>query len=288
MKSLFVLTFFLAFFARMTSADPTSQLLTAINSASIQLQALGTLTLNNNTFTQLVQVLNGVFGSMAVTTVPFYNTQVATLNKNVVKIHNQVQQLTATSNINMQMVFNLVNSLGQAYTNQIWNIGNMLNNYQNSILPQITDIQIQATNTANDITNLLSQGNNLASNASSLLANLTTTQTAQNSIDSFLGSVIPAAWNNVHLSLDTLSLGSTGLAYCKSYTYTFPVAYSSIPFVEPRIIFSSEPNSSGPNNYDLVQTTLTTSSVGIWICDRSMTSFTLHPANLLIRVYPLY
>ena len=287
MKSLFVLTFFLAFFVRFTSADPSSQLLATINSASLQLQALGTLTLNNNTFTQLVQVLNGVFGSMAVTTVPFYNTQVATLNKNVVKIHNQLQQLTATSNMNMQMIFNLVNTLGIAYTNQIWNLGNMLNNYQNSVLPQITEIQIQATNTANAITNLLFQGNNIASTATSLLANLAETQTTQNSVSSFLGSVVQPSCNSVRFSLDTLTLGSTGLAYCKSYIYTFPIVYSSLPFVEPRIIFSAEPNSAGPNNYDLVQTTLTTSSVGIWICDRSMTSFTPHLANLLIRVCPI-
>ena len=286
MKSLFILTLFLTTLVHFSTSDPSAQLLTAINSASMQLQALGTHTLNNHTFTQLIQVLNGVFGSMAVTTVPFYNTQITTLNKNAINIQNQIQQLTQSSNTNMGTIFLLIFSLDNAYTKQIWNIGNMLNNFQNSILTQISDIQVELTNTSNDLIGLFSEGNQLALNTQTLGNSLSQTKQTSDNFNGFVQSNQPATWINLKLALASLTLGSTDLAYCKSYIYTFPSPYSAIPIVETRIIFSAEPNLSGPNNYDLVINLLTDSVLGIWICDRSMSSFTLHPANLLIRVHP--
>ena len=270
---------------RSQTPDATSQLLTAINSASIQVQALGTLTLNNNTFTQLVQVLNGVFGSMAVTTVPYYNTQVASLTNNILKIQNSFQQLSNTANANSLMVFNLINSLGSAYTSQIWNIGNMLNNYQNSVVPQIANLGNDAAVANLELGYLLGNGTAIQSNGQSLVTGVTSAQSNQANVEGFIASLQSYDFFYVTLSLSSLTLGSTGLAYCKSYIYTFPSTYSTIPFVEPRIVFTSEPNATGPNNYDLVQTILTNTAIGLWICDRSLSSFTLHPANLIIRTY---
>ena len=79
MKSL-LLALCVASALRAQPSDPTTQLLNTLNTASLQLQALGTLTLNNNTFVQLVQVLNTVFGSLSNSALPFYYTQMHSIS----------------------------------------------------------------------------------------------------------------------------------------------------------------------------------------------------------------
>ena len=286
MKLTLIMTLCLISSIESQTNDPTAILLSAINSASMQLQALGTLTLNNNTFTQLIQVLNGVFGSMQVTTVPFYQTQISQLNSNAVTIMNSIQSVNASASANTMMIFNLVNSIGMSFTNQVWNMGNTLNNFQNAVVPQVATLTSNLKSLKSTIEELNTSGAAVMSGYQNLSTDLAKTNQLAIPFHSIMTSLSQLVFFKVQFKLTDLSLSSTALPFCKSFIYTYQQSFQFTPFLEIRIIFTGEPNANGPNAYDVVIDLATNTAVGILICDRSQSTFTLHPANLHIRATP--
>lgn len=269
---------------RAQNGDPTAQLLNTLNTASLQLQALGTLTVNNNTFTQLVQVLHQVFWSLADSAVPFYNNQmdiVSDMNRNLAR---RIVQTNNTMNSIYSSLSSYINAMNNNYIlqlsemssqlfvfqedtlNKLTSLGDNLGLFDNSVAPALADL----TESLTDATTLADTGSNLVTQAETLV------ETIPNLIN-------PTKKTVDNVDITDVTLGSTPLAYCKSFVYTFPESHDSLPQVGLAINLKGE--QTQPNgNYDLILASTSGTSATIWICDRSMNFFALKPANLFIMV----
>lgn len=276
---------------RAQASDPTTQLLNTLNTASLQLQALGTLTLNNNTFVQLVQVLNSVFGSMQTSVLPFYYSQMQSINSLHNNLANRLLQVEATTNSVYNALAGYVDNMLDNYAGQLATIGGTLFSVQDSTLASLD--QLEAT---------LGQ---FSGSFSGLAANLTSMD--QDARNASQGAAAFVAQTNVllqqapvllnphnksmaNIDLASVTLGSTALAYCKSFVYNFPNTYGNSPGnpATPNVglnINLSGHEATANTGYDLVLANTSPSAATVWVCDRSLASFTLSPATLLITVW---
>lgn len=256
--------------------DPTNQLLNALTANSMLLQSLGTLTLNNNTFTQLIQVINGVFGSIQGTVVPYYTQQFSTLyanSKNLMNLANQAQ-VTITKNFNLNSA--QIQAMDAAFSGLASNLGTELYNYQISALGILAGIQAQAdsaTKNIKAISDAIGQASNILTNSQTTYVQLVA---SQQSLEAQITGLKNSNKNHFAVDLDSVSasLVATALAYCMSYVYTFPTAFGAVPAnLQSYLVAKTAPLASKQTTMDLVVVSVTVTDATYWICDRSYTSF---------------
>lgn len=284
MKSL-LLALCVAATLRAQSSDPTTQLLNTLNTASLQLQALGTLTLNNNTFVQLVQVLNTVFGSLSNSALPFYYTQMNSISSLNTNLANRLFQVNSTMNSVYSALANYVTSMNNNFALQLSQIGNQLQDFQLDAQDSL-DLMEEGLGLFYDDILPLNDKLAVAIQNNTLLAPIAANDVTQTQV---LLTQIPGVTNPHNKTVDNIdlsqvTLGSTALSYCKSFIYGFPLHYAAIPSVGLDINLESHETAAN-SAYDLVLASTTTSSATIWICDRSMATFTLRPATLFVAVW---
>lgn len=266
-------------------ADPTAQLVSTLNTASLQLQALGTLTLNNNTFVQLVQVLNVVFGQMSTSVAPFYYTHM----QGILKQNTELAQTLSVQFTSMNGVFNVLDGY----------IANMLTNY----LGQLTTIESRLQTDYADFKAALDQteamarvqaeqfglmAQDLQSAEATLPAIDAAVAGAINQLDALVAQA-PVQLNVLqksieNIELDNIVLAATALTYCRSLVYNYPRSYSPV-IPKVGLAINLVGSGFGPGDaYDVVLAAQTSSTATIWICDRSYATFTPRPATLLVSV----
>jgi len=222
MKTLLLALFVIGTIRAQTS-DPTTQLLNTLNTASLQLQALGTLTLNNNTFVQLVQVLNSVFGSMQTSVLPFYYSQMQSINSLHNNLANRLLQVDSSANAVYNALSGYVESMFFNYADQLAVIGSQLNFFQWSTLSSIDQLE-------SSLGDFSAQFEVVGANLTSMdqeVRNLSQWATADTAQGNVLLQQFPVLLNShnksaVNINLESVTLGSTTLAYCKSFVYNFP------------------------------------------------------------------
>lgn len=268
------------------ATDPTTQLVNVLNTASLQLQALGTLTVNNNTYVQLVQVLNSVFGNMQTSVVPFYYSQMSrilNMNQDIAARIVQVDSnIDAAYNVLAQYIVNLANS----YAGQLAGISISLQTSQLTFLDNVNYFTQKMSNITQQILALQAEVNQY----SPLMANLNTQVNQvlaqeQALISSLTPALNPRLKSVEQFNLSELTLGSTPVAYCKSVIYNYPNSYNgNVPQVGVNINLVG--NESAPNTaYDIILSAATPTAATIWICDRSLTTFTNRDAKVYIAVW---
>jgi len=271
-------------FGSKAQIDPTNQLLNALTANSMLLQSLGTQTLNNNTFTQLIQVINGVFGSIQGTIVPYYTQQFATLyanSKNLMSIANQAQ-MTITKNFNLNSA--QIQALDNAFAGFSSNLGTDLYNFQQASLATFAGLQIQAdsaTSNIKAISSAIASAANVLTNSQTTYSQLVNSQT---SLEAMIAGLQNPSKQHFTVSLDAVSgsFAATALAYCMSYAYTFPTAFAAIPSaLQSYLVAETAPLASKQTTMDLIVISVTATVATYWICDKSYSTFTQVPGLVL-------
>lgn len=285
MKSL-LLALLLAASLRCQATDPTTQLINTLNTASLQLQALGTLTLNNNTYVQLVQVLNVVFGNLRTSVMPYYYSQMS----RILAMNGDMAQRVLKVNDNIGAVTNVlrsyVDTLYNNYAQQVAAIGARLFAYQLDASERIDGLASMAQNITDQIAALQGEMQVLYPFFNQANQQLDSILSQEQSLLQVLPSQLNPSNKTIEsFNLTDISLGSTGLSYCQSFIYNFPMNYNGqIPQVAANINLLG-PEATANTAYDIVVAAITPIATTVWICDRSLTRFTLRPARLFLMVW---
>lgn len=276
---------------RASGSDPTAQLVNTLNTASLQLQALGTLTLNNNTFVQLVQVLNTVFGSMNASVMPFYFAQMKSLDAFNQGLATRTFQLNNNIDAVYSVLRNYVESMAASYTQQLAQIGDTLNFFQSQSIQRLDAMKLSMDDSAVKIGALKTQLDTITQDTNKLVLDandaLTQAPIVLNNIPNLINPT-----KKIVASIDVSgalfgTLGSTILSYCKALVFTFPTPYSTIPAVGLDISPVGEQDSTNLNRdtYDLILESISKTQAVIWICDRSRSTFKEYPSTLIVTAW---
>lgn len=274
---------------RAQTTDPTAQLVNQLNTASLQLQALGTLTLNNNTFVQLVQVLNTVFGNMRASMMPFYYSQMKSIDSYNLGIATRIAQMNGNIDAVYSVLVSYVQSMSSSYTGQLAGISSMLNDFQTSSIARLDAMKVTMDQYSSQILALQTQMNSISSATTSLVAQADSALTQIPVLTSGLQTVLNPTKKVVqNIELGSAVLGDTSVPYCKALVYVFPAVYSAIPKASVDINLinaSATPTSNPPKGYDVSIGSVSVREVTVWICDLSRNTFNLLPANVLITTW---
>lgn len=287
MKLLLAITLSLAISSISNQQIATQQLINIINTNALQLQALGTLTLNNFTYTQLCLIVGSVFGAMQMTVIPSYSSRFSYLQNNANRLFNEMNRLSEQVIYNYTHIYDKINQVGLAANNQTASLTNNLfefnQNFPAKLINSLTTLgAINASLNALDVPlNLLRV--NIQNNQTVLDDALS----RQNGIEEYLANPSTPLTKLFTVSINSgTAFISTTLPYCKKLEYTFATPLMN-PAKTQAYLNPTGAANGGYNANELIVISFTATMGTFWICDRDTngTQLNLVDGTLFIVAY---
>lgn len=273
--SLFLLT--LAFTTQLilVQSTPLNQLGYVINNTTAKLSLLANNGFNNANFNSMVSLLNNLFANMQILSEPYFNSMISQIANQNNALLSQIITLENQTAAQSTVIFRFIDAASTTLSSQLGNIGGILTTYQNVVNPSLCAIKQS-----------MSSMNTSASSLPSLTASIDQTNgQIQNTINSLL---VEQALDQIEyktirdnlpyiskFALSSLTLTSSDLSFCKTFSYNFIYNFVLAPIVYADLMSLTDPSTVGYSEMDIILLSSDSSSANFMVCDRSFSTFSL-------------
>jgi len=266
-------------------ANPLNQLGSVLASTTAQLSQLANLGLNNQSFDSMVSLLNNLFANMQVLSEPYFNSMITQMVLQNQALLDQIIALENQTASTSTLLFRYLDSASTVLSSQLGNIGNILTQYQNTVNPSVTALQTLVSGISSasvplpSLANSITQVNGQVQNAvNSLLVSQPADEIA-------LMTILDTFPFITKFLLSSLTLASSDLPFCQTFSYTFTNTFVNVPVVYANLVTVTDPSTVTYSEMDIIVLSNTATSANFMVCDRSFSTFTLIDSYVEVSVF---
>lgn len=272
--------------ARPTAAQlPTDYFISVLHASTQELQAAAQLSSAQQAYSTITRIVNEILKAMQRMSLPYYQNQLRFISDQQVALLARMRALRNSVAIGASAVFRTIGAVSASLAAQTGNIGSLVINFSNTFQPRI----LQAQTNVNALQSVLPDVVAASSALSDQIATLQTSSAdmvtqvadAAQAFQTLVANVLSNHWSTV-VEVAQSALGATATPYCKIFTVPFDITYTNPPKVAVFPFALTLSNQNRP--LDVARLAVSTSSVDVWLCDRTRATFTFIPTKLYVEV----
>lgn len=282
-KLLATLLLLSVFAAPTTAQTPVNHLIAILQASKEQLQLAAQHSSAQQAYSTVIQIVDRIFGAMQKMSLPYYQNQLQFLTRQQISLSNRLAALQSSITSNANMLFRMTSQVSSSLAAQTANVGSVVLNYQNTVAPQISQLETDINGLTDLLPGLVTQVGTIADKSKALVTKADEVAAKLNEISDKVAEYIneaPLYWTTVIDVPDSLPAASA--PNCVAMNIPLNRPYDA----PPRVVIHAYGLLTGTPELalDPVMIALTDSAIDLWLCDRTRTTFTHIPTRLFIEV----